>query len=619
MRSWPARARSACSPPRRCARAARTCACSIPTRAARGARPSWASARPRAGERFAGALLTAPAALPEALRLLEPGGQLVLFSGGAEQPLDTDLVYRRELDRARPALVDAAPSARGARADRRRRRRLREPRRLRPGLDAFDDGLARYRSRAGAQGGVRTVIAARYWAPRDVRVEHVAEPEPRAGEVRAARRGGADLRHRREVLPARASGAARARARAVRPRVRGRRRRARRGRPVRGGRPRVRRQLGALRRRAAPAARGREELCSDLYPLLNGAYAELLCVPAHIARVNLHRVPEGVAAEVAAAIEPLACAVHGADDADVRAGPAHRHPRPRPARAPARVRLRGARRDAPSCSAAARASRAATRRVIEAAGTPEAWEQAIALAAPGGTVVLFGGLPRETVVPVDSYRLHYEALTLRGSFHHRPRDVRAALGLLARAAPVDREAAHARVRARRRGRAARARRGPRAARRPAEGGDPPVKMFASQLRRLPVNDPLGRAHRARARHRRDDAAGRAAAAHGPARLGRAQADLRGRGQHRLDHGGGHPALERPPQPAALPAEAGRAARARRAARPHRRSTARATRRCASTTSRSRRRISAGRSSRPTSCRRGARSGAGARASCRGRA
>jgi L-iditol 2-dehydrogenase len=72
--------------------------------------------------------------------------------------------------------------------------------------------------------------------------------------------------------------------------------------------------------------------------------------------------------------------------------------------------------------------------VIEAAGSPEAWEQAVALAAPGGTVVLFGGLPRETVVPVDSYRLHYEALTLRGSFHHRPRDVRAALGLLERAA-----------------------------------------------------------------------------------------------------------------------------------------------------------------------------------------
>ena len=88
--------------------------------------------------------------------------------------------------------------------------------------------------------------------------------------------------------------------------------------------------------------------------------------------------------------------------------------------------------------------------MIEAAGTPEAWAQAIDLAAPGGTVVLFGGLPRETVVPVDSYRLHYEALTLRGSFHHRPRDVRAALALLADGASSNRARDHARVRAGRR-------------------------------------------------------------------------------------------------------------------------------------------------------------------------
>src|SRR4029077_21159795 len=49
----------------------------------------------------------------------------------------------------------------------------------------------------------------------------------------------------------------------------------------------------------------------------------------------------------------------------------------------------------------------------------------------------------------------------------------------------------ARVRARRRGRAIAARRGPGATRRAAQGGDPTVRMFASQLRRLPVNDPAG--------------------------------------------------------------------------------------------------------------------------------
>jgi L-iditol 2-dehydrogenase len=46
-------------------------------------------------------------------------------------------------------------------------------------------------------------------------------------------------------------------------------------------------------------------------------------------------------------------------------------------------------------------------------------------------VLFFGGLPREAAPAVDSYRLHYEELTLRGAFHHTPATVRAALAFLA--------------------------------------------------------------------------------------------------------------------------------------------------------------------------------------------
>jgi L-iditol 2-dehydrogenase len=61
----------------------------------------------------------------------------------------------------------------------------------------------------------------------------------------------------------------------------------------------------------------------------------------------------------------------------------------------------------------------------------------VELAAPGATVVFFGGLASGQQLNVDAGRLHYEALTLRGSFHHRPRDVAAAVELLARdPAPV---------------------------------------------------------------------------------------------------------------------------------------------------------------------------------------
>ncbi len=69
--------------------------------------------------------------------------------------------------------------------------------------------------------------------------------------------------------------------------------------------------------------------------------------------------------------------------------------------------------------------------VIEAAGTEQAWRDAVGLVRPGGTVLLFGGLPGGTEVPVDATRLHYEELTLRGAFHHTPATVRAALAFLA--------------------------------------------------------------------------------------------------------------------------------------------------------------------------------------------
>jgi len=81
--------------------------------------------------------------------------------------------------------------------------------------------------------------------------------------------------------------------------------------------------------------------------------------------------------------------------------------------------------------------------VIEAAGTVEAWERALALVRPGGTVLAFGGLPREARVTVDPYRIHYEEVRLAGSFHHTPRQFRAALAFLASAAyPFERLVTH---------------------------------------------------------------------------------------------------------------------------------------------------------------------------------
>ena len=189
----------------------------------------------------------------------------------------------------------------------------------------------------------------------------------------------------------------------------------------------------------APCTRGQETLCEQLYPLLNGAYAELLLVPERIARVNLHPVPRTLAAEVAAMTEPLACCLHGVDCARIEpgqtvailgAGPIGLMLCACVADAGARPVVIGGRPErralAPLFGAVPGDGRGADV-VIEAVGTADAWREAIELVRPGGTVVFFGG--RE--VTVDTYRLHYEELTLRGAFHHTPRTVRAALAFLA--------------------------------------------------------------------------------------------------------------------------------------------------------------------------------------------
>jgi L-iditol 2-dehydrogenase len=69
--------------------------------------------------------------------------------------------------------------------------------------------------------------------------------------------------------------------------------------------------------------------------------------------------------------------------------------------------------------------------VFEAVGREEAWQQALACARPGGTVVLVGGCPSGTTVTFDSGPLHYDELDVRGAFHHTRAEVDRALEVLA--------------------------------------------------------------------------------------------------------------------------------------------------------------------------------------------
>ena len=148
----------------------------------------------------------------------------------------------------------------------------------------------------------------------------------------------------------------------------------------------------------AACRRGQETLCDSLLPLLNGAYGELLLVPERIARVNLHRVPDGLAAAVAALLEPLACCLHAVDVAGISEGDrvAVLGAGPNGLMLCACIRDAGAtpvvvggrpeRRELAPRFGASAGDGHSSDVVVEAAGTPEAWTAAVELVRPGGTV-----------------------------------------------------------------------------------------------------------------------------------------------------------------------------------------------------------------------------------------
>ena len=206
--------------------------------------------------------------------------------------------------------------------------------------------------------------------------------------------------------------------------------------------------------------RGRTSLCEDLQ-LLNGAYAEYIVVPERIVRKNLLHIPEGVPFAHACLAEPLGCSIHGLERSKVELGDnvciiGHgpiglmltRLAKLRGARVivvgrnPFKLEL--ARRfgadelvDIRAVEDPVEAVRALTPQgrgvevAIEAVGLPETWEQAIAMARPGGLANLFGGCKSGTHIKVDTRRIHYDELEIIGVFHHTPRFVRTALSLIA--------------------------------------------------------------------------------------------------------------------------------------------------------------------------------------------
>jgi L-iditol 2-dehydrogenase len=204
---------------------------------------------------------------------------------------------------------------------------------------------------------------------------------------------------------------------------------------------------------------GKQNLCEDI--IFNwGAFAEYVRVPARIVEINVHEIPPHISYEEAALLEPLACVALGNEAASISTGDAvviaggggpiglmHLQLAKHDGASDLVVvdlqdsRLELARQLGATCVInPARQDPVATVReltdgrgadvVIETAGAPEVWQMSLDLVRKGGTVVLFGGCPAGTEVSLDTSKVHYGELTIKGVFHHTPQTVSRALGLL---------------------------------------------------------------------------------------------------------------------------------------------------------------------------------------------
>ena len=204
--------------------------------------------------------------------------------------------------------------------------------------------------------------------------------------------------------------------------------------------------------------KGKYNLCENMIWLW-GAYAEYIKVPARTVLVNMQEIPSNVSFEEAAITEPLACVLHGVEEANVKlgdtvvvigAGPIGLlhllTVKKMGAEKVVVIDLVDERLNVAKELGADETINAGKENsvekvqqltggygadiVIEAIGSPATWEQALRLARKGGTILEFGGCPPGTEIKLNTEMLHYGELTVLGAFHTTPLHFRKALNLI---------------------------------------------------------------------------------------------------------------------------------------------------------------------------------------------
>jgi L-iditol 2-dehydrogenase len=205
--------------------------------------------------------------------------------------------------------------------------------------------------------------------------------------------------------------------------------------------------------------RGKYNLCENMIWLW-GAYAEYIRVPSRMVLVNMQEIPQDVSYEEAAITEPLACVLHGIEEAQVGLGDTVAIIGAGPIgllhlltakkvgvqktimidlvderldfaqKLGADETVNGKKTDVVEKIKELTGGYGADV-VIEAIGLPATWEQAMKLARQGGKILEFGGCPPGTEVKIAAEKLHYGEQTVLGTFHATPLHFRKALNLIA--------------------------------------------------------------------------------------------------------------------------------------------------------------------------------------------
>lgn len=202
---------------------------------------------------------------------------------------------------------------------------------------------------------------------------------------------------------------------------------------------------------------GQGHLCENLSPIgvrRNGGFAERCSVP----QTQVYLLPESVDLYAAAMAEPLSCALHGIEQAQIRPGQSVvilgggtmggllvqlvrlagaskiLVSEPRAARRTLLERLGADRTVDPLGEDLAAAVKKLQPHgadvVFEAAGLRATSQTAFSLVRRGGTVIFFGVVPPNETIGISPYDVYYNEWTIRGSFVN-PHTVQRAIEILA--------------------------------------------------------------------------------------------------------------------------------------------------------------------------------------------